>query len=60
MRWLSYGSELAAIEGFAADSAAIADLLAQGAYAVHHSAQYNAAYSPHYRIVHRAELPMEP
>lgn len=33
------------------DKARIAELLSTGQYAWHHSAQYNAAYHPHYRII---------
>lgn len=33
------------------DEARIAELLASGQYAYHHSAAYNAAYHPHYRII---------
>lgn len=50
-------TELASIEGFAADSTEIANMIAEGGYVVHHSKQFNAAYNPHYRIVHRKELP---
>ena len=38
---------------FTADSTAIADMLAQGKYVVHHSDRYNELYHPHYRIVSR-------
>ena len=41
------------IVDFATDSAAIADMLAQGKYVVHHSERYNELYHPHYRIVSR-------
>ncbi len=43
------------LEGYNEDSEAIATLLSEGKYATHHSPQYNAAYSPHYRIVSRKE-----
>ena len=33
------------------DQARIAELLASGQYAYHHSAAYNAAYHPHYRLI---------
>ena len=33
------------------DKARIEELLASGKYACHHSAAYNAAYHPHYRII---------
>ena len=33
------------------DKERIAELLASGQYAYHHSAAYNAAYHPHYRII---------
>ena len=33
------------------DKARIDELLASGQYAYHHSAAYNAAYHPHYRII---------
>ncbi|MBR2379159.1 MAG: hypothetical protein IKA91_06965 [Bacteroidaceae bacterium] len=41
------------ILNFATDSAAIADMLSQGKYVVHHSDRYNELYHPHYRIVSR-------
>lgn len=41
------------ILNFTADSTAIADMLAQGKYVVHHSDRYNELYHPHYRIVSR-------
>lgn len=43
------------LEDFEADSKAIAQLLSEGKYVMHHSSQYNAAYAPHYRIVSRNE-----
>lgn len=43
------------LEGLEADSKAIAQLLSEGKYVMHHSCQYNAAYAPHYRIVSRKE-----
>lgn len=43
------------LEDFETDSKAIAQLIAEGKYAMHHSSQYNAAYAPHYRIVSRNE-----
>ena len=33
------------------DKARIDEMLASGQYAYHHSAEYNAAYHPHYRII---------
>lgn len=39
------------IECFEADSAMITDMLQQGKYVVHHSAQFNENYRPHYRII---------
>ena len=39
------------IPDLAEDKARIAELLASGKYAYHHSAAYNAAYHPHYRII---------
>ena len=36
-----------------ADAKAIADMLAEGHYAVHHSRLYNEHYAPHYRIMAR-------
>ena len=41
------------LRNFTADSTAIADMLAQGKYVVHHSDWYNELYHPHYRIVSR-------
>ena len=35
----------------AEDKSKIEELLASGQYAYHHSAEYNAAYHPHYRII---------
>lgn len=35
-----------------ADSQAIKELLSQGKYVMHHSRRFNAAYHPHYRIIH--------
>lgn len=43
------------IPGFVDDREAIARMLSQGRYAVHHSRQYAQAYRPHYRII-RADL----
>ena len=39
------------LPGYDADAAAIAGLLADGHYAVHHSRRYNGHYAPHYRII---------
>lgn len=41
------------IVDFTADSAAIAHMLSQGNYVVHHSDRYNELYHPHYRIVRK-------
>lgn len=41
------------IERFSADSLAIASLLSEGKYVVHHSRQFDEAYHPHYRIIRR-------
>lgn len=49
--------QLANLKGFDEDSTKIAAMLAQGMYVVHHSPQFAEAYHPHYRIVHRTELP---
>ncbi|MBR5844027.1 MAG: hypothetical protein IKY75_05525 [Bacteroidaceae bacterium] len=38
---------------FSTDSAAIADMLAQGRYVIHHTDRYVELYNPHYRIVAR-------
>lgn len=40
------------MEGFTADSSAIASHIAAGNYVMHHSKRYNEAYAPHYRILH--------
>lgn len=39
------------LPGYDADAAAIADMLEQGHFAVHHSKIYNEHYEPHYRII---------
>lgn len=39
--------------GFEQDSLAIARVLADGKYVMHHSRQFNECYHPHYRIVRR-------
>ena len=39
------------LSGYDADAAAIADMLADGHYVVHHSRRYNEHYAPHYRII---------
>lgn len=46
----SMGLELPRYES---DSRMIADAIADGHYAFHHSLEFNLAYSPHYRIVRR-------
>ena len=38
------------------DKSKIDELLASGQYAYHHSAAYNAAYHPHYRIIAKEVL----
>ncbi len=38
---------------FAADSITLENILKEGHYAVHHSREYNVAYHPHYRIIHK-------
>ena len=43
------------LEGLKEDSEAIAALLAEGKYVMHHSRKYNKLYAPHYRIVSRKE-----
>lgn len=40
------------LKNFAEDSTAIAHILAEGKYMIHHSKQYNENYHPHYRIIH--------
>ena len=53
--WAQIESVIAAMElqlpGYDADAKAIADMLAEGHYAVHHSRVYNEHYAPHYRII---------
>lgn len=39
------------LEGYAADSTMLAELIASGQYVVHHSDSFNAHYAPHYRIL---------
>lgn len=41
------------IVNFKSDSIAIAHLLREGKYVMHHSEKYGEAYNPHYRIVRR-------
>lgn len=43
------------LEGFEEDSSAIAALIADGKYVMHHSRKYNEVYSPHYRIVSKEQ-----
>lgn len=58
-RWKAEWSEIAAIiekeypdiPDLLEEKARIDELLASGQYAWHHSAAYNAAYHPHYRII---------
>ena len=47
--------EYPTLEGFKEDSAAIANMISDGKYVVHHSKIYNQTYNPHYRIVSRKE-----
>lgn len=42
---------LSKLEGFRNDSTALAEMITQGQYVVHHSRAYNEAYAPHYRII---------
>ncbi len=42
---------LSELEGYAADSTMLAELIASGQYVVHHSDSFNAHYAPHYRIL---------
>ena len=53
--WAQIESVIAAMKlplpNYDADAAAIAALLAEGHYAVHHSRLYNEHYAPHYRII---------
>ena len=59
VRWKAEWSEIAAIiekeypdiPDLREEKARIDELLASGQYAWHHSAAYNAAYHPHYRII---------
>lgn len=44
---------------FEADSTAIQQLFAQGKYAYHHSARFNAAYHYHYRLIRRDIFELE-
>ena len=57
MEWQEIVSVIASmplnLPDFAADSTAIADLLAQGRYASHHSRAYNECYRPHYRLIRK-------
>ena len=39
------------LPNYNADAEAIAAMLAEGHYAVHHSRVYNEHYAPHYRII---------
>lgn len=41
------------LPGFENDSRDIADLLAGGGYASHHSRQFDEAYAPHYRLIEK-------
>ena len=55
--WQEIGATIAGMQldlpDYAADSTAIADLLASGRYASHHSRAYNARYRPHYRLIRK-------
>lgn len=42
---------LSKLDGYAADSTMLAELIASGQYVVHHSDSFNAHYAPHYRIL---------
>lgn len=44
-------------EDFINDSIFIDSLLSSGNFVVHHSKKYKSLYHPHYRIVHRNDLP---
>ena len=58
-RWKAEWAQIEAIieqeypnlPNLAEDKARIAELLDAGQYACHHSAPYEAAYHPHYRII---------
>lgn len=41
------------LKGFKDDDARITSLIEEGKYVVHHSASFNGAYKPHYRIIRR-------
>ena len=64
-RWKAEWKEIAAIiaknypdlSGLDDDRARIEEMLASGQYACHHSAAYNAAYHPHYRIIAKDIIP---
>lgn len=55
--WQQVDSIIAAMNlhlpNYEADRAALNALLAQRKYVVHHSATYNSAYHPHYRLIQR-------
>lgn len=38
------------------DADALRKMLSEGRYAVHHSAEFNAAYNPHYRVVPKSKF----
>ena len=46
------------IKDFERDSAALRQMLSEGRYVVHHSEAFNAAYSPHYRIIRKDKIDM--
>lgn len=46
------------IKDFERDSAALRQMLSEGHYVVHHSEEFNAAYSPHYRIIRKDKIDM--
>ena len=58
-RWIEEWAEILAIiekdhpdiPGLVEDKSMIDELLSSGQYAIHHSAAYEAAYHPHYRII---------
>lgn len=56
-RWVRYMGLMAGMSArphnFEEDSAAILRQLERGEYVSHHSARFNAAYAPHYRLIRR-------
>lgn len=47
------------LPGFKADKARIDSILASGDYVVHHSDDFNSAYHPHYRLIHKSVFESE-